>query len=449
MATITFFQFSYQSYSIGFADWISLLTLSLAPLIAHIIAGCPPTSLISSNGNPRWHQTICHYNPTSILWRYGLIVDRRIRAKSWNPLEMAAANALFWTSHGWDGSEDIVLSSTKHCGRLPRSAIVNPVSGTMFKTVVTTLQGTQALVVISGALTGQVFGSTFNPTLGVDLVFWPLSIIGLLRLCSALWLTDEYYFCSEKQIDRPVNRCKVPYASSNDLMRKASFDGLLDLSTNQSADMREQRFYPPSYWPSRVFRALFLSSILGIWVLSILWVIPLASSDFMIYFSITSFVVVLFYIFFTAMTAVIIPFYLVRGNRSTIIPCIDTLWYKIYSIALMAFAVTIFAIASLETRKGPCGSYTSAPGRGDLYGVCGNILDPNLRAVEMNPQGDQSSVGFGLAFHREASLKRNITVPDPRDFWVANFSGFCLGYYTNPVLIQLSMFLDTVAEVKG
>ncbi|KAI0547218.1 hypothetical protein F4679DRAFT_555199 [Xylaria curta] len=448
MVTIIFDPLSYQSYSIGFSDWISLLTLSLAPLIAHIIAGCPSTSLISSNENPRWHQNICHYNPTSILWRYGLIVDRRIRAKSWNPLEMAAANALFWTSHGWDGSEDIVLSSTRHCGRLPRSAIVNPISGTMFKTIVTTLQGTQALVVLTGALTGQAFGSTFNPALGVDFVFWPLSIIGLLRLCSALWLTDEYYFCSEKQIDRPVNRYNVPPVASYDLMRKASFDSLLDLSTNNATEMREQRFHPPSYWPSRVFRALFLSSIFGICVISILWVVPL-TFDSKVYFTITSFVVALFYIFFTAMTAFIFTFYLVRGDTTTIIPCIDTLWYKIYSIALMAFAVTIFAIASLETRKGPCGSYTSAPGRSDLYGVCDHALDPNIRTVEMNPQGDQSSIGFGLAFDQKAPLKDSLTVPDLRDFWVANFTGFCLGYYTNPDLVQLSMSLDTVVEAAG
>ena len=38
---LTIFPVKYSSHEIDRSDWVSLLTLCLAPLIAHIIAGVP------------------------------------------------------------------------------------------------------------------------------------------------------------------------------------------------------------------------------------------------------------------------------------------------------------------------------------------------------------------------------------------------------------------------
>src|SRR6266699_343086 len=119
---VTIFPFTYQSAGISFAEWISLLTLCLAPLFAHVAAGAPPPSFLTPLRHyPKWHDRIIHFNPTSILWRYYAITDRRSRSRAWTPYQMAVANALFWTPTGWDGSETMVENGRKFCTQAPES----------------------------------------------------------------------------------------------------------------------------------------------------------------------------------------------------------------------------------------------------------------------------------------------------------------------------------------
>ncbi|KAI0145428.1 hypothetical protein GGR57DRAFT_298154 [Xylariaceae sp. FL1272] len=296
---------TFQASSIGFRDWVSLLTLSLAPLIAHIVAGCPTPSLISSHRQPKWHDNVVHYNPTSIIWRYALIADRRFRAKTWGARDMAAAHAIFWTSHGWDGSEAIALASTKLCARIPESSIIDPLSGAMVKTIITTLQGVQAFVVLFGASIDRTFDSSFTPLLGVDLVFWPLSIIGLVRLCSALWLTD-YYFAAEQ------------YTNSRELAQRelnlrASIDSLLDLSVYDIHPSREtSNFHPPSHWLSCAFRPFFFSVILSLSVLSALYTIRPPPPGKYAVFTVTSLIAGILYFLFSGAATCINAFYLLK-----------------------------------------------------------------------------------------------------------------------------------------
>src|SRR3569833_1136846 len=49
---------SYQSGNITFPEWISLFTLCLAPLIAHIVAGAPRPSYLCQT-RPKCHDRIC------------------------------------------------------------------------------------------------------------------------------------------------------------------------------------------------------------------------------------------------------------------------------------------------------------------------------------------------------------------------------------------------------
>lgn len=84
---------SYSSYCISFAEWVNIFRLCPAPLFAHIISGTPSPSYLALT-RPKWYDRLCIYNPTSILWRYAVIADRRIRAKSWHHNDLAAANAI-------------------------------------------------------------------------------------------------------------------------------------------------------------------------------------------------------------------------------------------------------------------------------------------------------------------------------------------------------------------
>jgi hypothetical protein len=97
----------YQARSIGFAGWANLFTLCLLPLLAHIFGGVPKPVFLHPK-LPRWHEQLWLYNPTSILWRYFAITDRRLRAKLWTASDMAASNAYFWTSQGWNESEKML-----------------------------------------------------------------------------------------------------------------------------------------------------------------------------------------------------------------------------------------------------------------------------------------------------------------------------------------------------
>jgi hypothetical protein len=86
-----------------------LLTLCLAPLVAHIFVGAPEPVVLTSTP-PRWHERILHFNPTSIYWRYYVITIRLARAESWSKDETVATNAIFWVGGKlkWDGSEAIM-----------------------------------------------------------------------------------------------------------------------------------------------------------------------------------------------------------------------------------------------------------------------------------------------------------------------------------------------------
>jgi len=70
---------TFQSGGIAVSQCMSLATLCLAPLIAHIIAGAPEPTYFSRR-RPKWHERMCIYSPLSTLWRYAAMTDGRIRA---------------------------------------------------------------------------------------------------------------------------------------------------------------------------------------------------------------------------------------------------------------------------------------------------------------------------------------------------------------------------------
>jgi len=173
--------FSRQSQDIQFNEWIDLSTLCLAPLIAHIIAGVPSATFRHPERRPKWHERMGIFNPTSIIWRYFAILDRRVRAKSWDALTMAASNAVFWTSEGWDGSEAMITKSDEYCLRKPAHTHIDFFSGTSAKTLIVALQGVEALYTLLLGITSPKSNKYAN-LVAFNFVFTPLAIFGLLRL---------------------------------------------------------------------------------------------------------------------------------------------------------------------------------------------------------------------------------------------------------------------------
>ncbi|RYP69382.1 hypothetical protein DL771_006139 [Monosporascus sp. 5C6A] len=415
MTVVQVFSFTYQSQDITFATWITLFTLCLAPLVAHIVAGVPQPSFLCSH-SPKWHDRLCHYNPTSIIWRYAMITDRRIRAKSWGREDIAASNALFWTCRGWDGSEAMVTAGLPYCTRLPDNARVAIFSQEMIKTIIITLQGIQALIPIISGLSTSRASDSFVQWMAVDTIFFPLSILGLFRLCCAAWLTEDFLY-SNSQV---VRLGSIPASSAQD--NRTSFENVPHESLPPSAN--QTRFRPTAFWASIVFRAVYLLPILAMSTTCILYLGPWTAKDITSPTSngltTTSFLLALSYLLFVSTTAIVCAYYFARGHTTTVIPCISSLWYKAYTVVVIGLGIVLIVISCMETRKTPCGIYTSGSGEVADIDAC---LEENTAVVPFGPGKSH----FGLASTRWDHGADTETSLESHQFWVFNFTGTCLG----------------------
>lgn len=360
-----------------------MLTLCLAPLIAHIIAGVP-NPVILQNPAPHWTARVCHYNPTSILWRYFVIVDRRARARTWTALDMAACNAEFWTGTRWDGSEGMITRTRSRCLRFSAHSRVDLVSASTLKTVVITFQGVQACYALLAGLKGGRYGLTS----GVHTIFFPLAVLGLVRLPAALWLSEEYaYACGVWAADPLTDRLVTSLSTSFAPIARSGGHPEMELSTttmvnrlNTSDDpsARENAgsytglhpmylledehtaadglFYPIHDSRGIATRVLFPISILGLWVLNLLYFRP--STD--VIWTAANLSVNVYYFFILTVTALVITAYIVKGDSTTtIIPCISSTWYKVYTYIIFILTLILLIVSALETQRTPCGQYTT------------------------------------------------------------------------------------------
>ncbi|KAF2463048.1 uncharacterized protein BDR25DRAFT_338027 [Lindgomyces ingoldianus] len=321
----------FNSGCITFTEWISLYTLCLAPLIAHVVSGAPAASYLTKP-KPRWHDQICLWNPTSIIWRYAAIFDRRLRAKSWSRDDLATTNAILWTRNGWDGSDGVVSEAVTSCVQRPDRTHGRILSATTLKTLITTLQGIAAIYALVAERTGAG-ASNYDPLMGVDMVFSPLAVLGLLRLCAAAWLTEDFTYASpESTPDPPVAQDAA--------------------SPKPNARFRA----PSSSWPSRCFRTFYLILCAGLWTLSLIYTVPVFHS---LLFTTTSFLSSIFYLVLSTISFLTHAFYFFRGRTTTVLPCISHTWYKIYTLVIISLMVVLVIMASIETNRAPDGTYTS------------------------------------------------------------------------------------------
>jgi hypothetical protein len=428
---------TYQNRDISFPDWVSLITLCLAPLVAHVAAGAPWPSHLTRCRPPRWHDLICHYNPTSILWRYFAIADRRLRARDWDVADIAAANALFWTETGWDGSERVAEQSLPFCSRLPVRARTEVASWEMVKTVVVGLQAAQAFYSVGGSLLGPGT-SNYIFRFALDNMFLPFGCLGLYRFCAALWVTDDFAFIhvsdpvsmalghlqidSERQTilgDR--NKPSVP-ETQTEVTGRPSLDSFLD--HHAAADGHHgSRFFPASRWSSRVLRVCWTLPLLTLTAFCIIYVAPwpfwhrLDIAEWVGWIMPASaFAMVIFYLVVFGSSTLILLYYFVRGaNTTTIIPCASMLWYKIYTIIISIMMVLVLVLVAFETARTPCGSYSVWPPSQWHGTACPQTI---------LPVGQDEGSSFGIAFRSRNSSETRGWMDD--EFRVLNVTGVCL-----------------------
>lgn len=375
----TVFNYADKTDTIRLEDWLGLLTLCLAPLLAHIIAGVP-TIVRRSRKSPLWLDQLCLYNPTTILWRYLAIVDRRVRRKSWNAADMAASNAYFWTDDGWDGSEEMMVRSRVFCVRTPSHNQTELLSTDSFKTIIATLQGVQAItVLVRGVLaTNGIGNQAFNAVIAMDKIFYPLASFGVLRLFAALWLTEEYSFLECRAETGLPEVPSSSYLQSSyslpageeecySLTTKPAMPSGISSTTHLIEGYHEQPpgeiSRPVSDWRAVVVRVSYLT------VLSLLLVIcafliagPVQGPRVIPDAPSTGTLLLLgaIYIVLSMVSIATISFYLFRCRNSmtTVLPCLTSWWYRAYTILLLAASITMLVLSGIYTRRTPCGKYT-------------------------------------------------------------------------------------------
>lgn len=315
--------FNHQSPSVPASQWLNLLTACLAPLIVHIAAGVPSPTIIGGKESlekPPWSERLSHFNPSSILWRYHAIADRRLRSKSWSREDLAATNALFWDGEHWDGSEVIMIRSRNFPSKLLNSTHVDFLSGSTLATITMTIQGAYSvfIVVTNGSMS--------------DLAdfFAPLAVIGLFRLQSAFWLSDEGAYL-------PFSNC----------------DGSI-MTTPFEARVSEELY---SAWGRRgvIFRSWWICSMAGLAGYALYSCTDILFTTWVpgdcIYAS--NLLERVFYTVLTVSAFTIHSFYVLRGqSRTTLVPCIQAMRYKIYTYLMMLLALLGITFSAVETGLG-------------------------------------------------------------------------------------------------
>ncbi|KAM0819296.1 hypothetical protein AB5N19_05111 [Seiridium cardinale] len=383
-------------------------------------------------------------NFDSGTWRYAAITDRRIRSRNWGPADIAVSNAIFWTSKGWSGSESMLETALPYATRLPEGPMVRILSLEMLKTVIVFLQGIQAVTSIIGNFTSTGDYTTMDTVSGL---FIPIGACGLLRLCAALWLTDDFHFTV------PGDSPKQLQANS----LKSYNTGLSTVSVDSFGYEPSEKLLPPMpedfhIWYSRAFRFFFMIPIFGVSNFQSYFMPLLGYSYYprsqkfltrgpeltnlsmrvisdsgygtdIVYlspfvgifgrkgvFTTTSWLLGVYYQSLLAPTVITFSYYFSVGPlRTNIIPCISKMWYKVYCSFCAVFTVVLIVIAAVETRKTFCGKFTSLTP--DFDHPCAT--------------GQQKLINIGQSDGDMFAIAQNLTIYG--QFVVANFTGMCLG----------------------
>jgi hypothetical protein len=387
--------FTYQSHLNDASQWFTMFTLCFTPLVSHIALGLPRTVVMSpesaDDGSgppskalfPPWTERIALFNPVTLVWRYYSILYFRLRTPSWDSADLAAVNAAFWDTktRRWDGTDRSLVLSRRYLTTPPESSHVKLLSGSTLATVVLTLQGVQAVFFMVGNAVSKFIGF---PT-GLPTTFLPIGLLGLLRLPVAAWVSNEWGYTFLKK-GKNKWREEERLRFQKELGYKGGELGVeyTELGASEAAGedpeeyplrlIKERRLLGTRSWKCLAYRAWWILSISGLMALAIRDI----AEDFNPYqrnapLSISQLLYLILYLELCTGFLLITPtFVLRRDHASTIIPCVQSLWYKLYTGLMMLTALAAVVVASLETVQLPDGSYMTEP---PLY-CYGDLCEP-------------------------------------------------------------------------
>lgn len=331
-----------QSSGLTFSEWIWILTLALAPLLAHIFVGGPQVVVLSPQ-KPRLLDIACLYNPTTIVWRYYSVAVRRATATDWKPYDAAVANTAFWTGTSWDGSLGIAKLARPSCTRIGTRSCIRIFSKSAAQTIIVALQGAQTET--------DLFNSWKHLDSAEDIalpnIFAFITLIGLYRILVAPWLVEDFSF--------------VDFDEQN----------AIDVRTNVREDVAlHTSEHCRKSWRIWAVRSVFFATLAGQLVLTTLCSMPVGQRGLV--YTATRIALLAFGIYLIAATLCIFFWQLARGyDMHVILPAANTNFHKVYTVSVFAGLLIIFVIACLETRRTFCGVYTTIPRRLNMdLGTC-------------------------------------------------------------------------------
>src|SRR3569833_3075160 len=323
---------------------------------------------------------------------------------------MAATNARFWTTRGWDGSEDMAIISMAYSDRLPEKPRVSVPSASAVNTAIVTIQGVQTVAVLASIMTGSHGIGSFVLNVAIDLIFYPIAFIGLLRLSCALWLTDDFIYSAPRDLALAT--------SSPATVRGSTSGGPRD---RPSTTVSTQHRFRPVSWVSRAFHVLYFLPMVWMWTISIVLLAPGVVVRTTV-FTTTTILFAAFYQTCLTATIAICGYYLARGHTATIIPCISSIWYKAYTLVLFALVTSVITVACIETKRTPCGKYTSMPG------LAGEAMACATGVAYLGHANSSGNFGVGVAsVHPIGNRSNELTSGGSNQYWIYNFTGVCLG----------------------
>ena len=312
----------------------------------------PSPSSKSSDLYPHWSERIALFNPVTVVWRYyGILYFRIRRGRSWDAADLAAANAAFWDpkTRCWDGTDRTLCLSRRYLTTPPESSHVKVVSGSTLSTLVLTLQGVQALFFMIGE-TVSVYDSFPD---GLPTIFLPIGLLGLLRLPAAMWVSNEWGFVfprkgelERRDTELSTFRNDLRYQGGGERLRIVEYTALEAKEVEATREDPEQKLFrqdiseetrpllKTTHWKCLAYRAWWIVSVSALMILGIRDIvstfnpyvrnIPLSVSDILysiMYLELCSGMLLI--------TAAYVP--QPRAHSRTIIPCVQSLWYKFYT----------------------------------------------------------------------------------------------------------------------
>ena len=286
---------------------------------------------------------------------------------------MAATNTAFWVENGWDGSESIMVKSRAYCTRLPEQNRALLLSESTVKTTIVTLQGVQAIweiIIIPRSFTKSPRYIPFS----LATLFMPFAIYGLFRLPAALWLSEDGAYATSESSEEKLSTVAGRQTTATNIRLIASLTSgkaLIKIRSSKDTSAKQietrsketaTRFEPSENLPSQS-RYRWVTYIIGF--VYLLCLLPFLGVTVFLFintlitsektFSGTSLTLNLMYMIFLFVTIVTFAFYVAIGrNDTTVIPCIQSRWYKLYTMFLALMSFVAFCFACIETYRYSC-----------------------------------------------------------------------------------------------